>query len=146
MQPRRISRCGPGQNLRGRGQVNAVRPRFRRFCQRVRVQKICSPRLNNGNGLTQHGKVSRAAAADIRREQKLTTPFVAPVYVSHAWSLVGANGGNRFSVAGNITGKTSLPESALSNRGAKSTNAISPSPHRLAAVAGKIEVTRGVQG
>ena len=40
---------------------------------------------------------------------KLTTPLVMPVMVSHAWSLVGANGASRLAVAGSTTGNTSLP-------------------------------------
>ena len=54
---------------------------------------------------------------------KLTTPLVAPVMVSHGWSLVGANGASRFSVAGSTGGKVSLPAAQLSALGVGSTKA-----------------------
>ena len=56
-------------------------------------------------------------------KEKLTTPLVMPVMVSHDWSLVGANGGSRFAVAGNTTGKASLPAAEPSNLGVGSTKA-----------------------
>ena len=56
-------------------------------------------------------------------KEKLTTPLVMPLMVSHGWSLVGANGASRFSVAGNTTGKASLPAASPSNLALGSTKA-----------------------
>ena len=56
-------------------------------------------------------------------KEKLTTPLVIPVIVSHDWLLTGANGASRLSVAGRTTGKESLPAAPPSNLGVGSTKA-----------------------
>ena len=65
----------------------------------------------------------RAAKPGLAAKLKLTTPLLMPPMVNHAASLVGANGPLRFIVAGNTTGKTSLPAAAGSALTVVSTNA-----------------------
>jgi hypothetical protein len=48
-------------------------------------------------------------------KEKLKTLLVTPMIVSHDWSLAGANGSSRFSVAGTTAGKASLPAARPSN-------------------------------
>src|SRR5580658_7235094 len=46
-------------------------------------------------------------------KEKLITPSATPPIVSHAWSLAGANGASKFTVAGNTAGRKSVPAAAV---------------------------------
>jgi len=68
--------------------------------------------------------IGRAACAVVLAvKAKLTTPLVMPVIVSQDESLTGANGPVRLAVAGNTTGKTSLPGAGVSVLAVGSTKA-----------------------
>lgn len=54
---------------------------------------------------------------------KHTMPSAMPVMVSQGWSLVGANGGSRFSAIGSTAGNTSPPTATGSVLGVGSTKA-----------------------
>src|SRR5580658_4662061 len=59
----------------------------------------------------------------LAEKEKLSTPLVMPFMVSHVWSVLGLNGGRRFSAGGNTIGNASAPAATPSNFGVESTNA-----------------------